>query len=192
LIIEELGEELLVYDSNADRAHSLGPEAAKVWRSCDGESTVEELGTKLGLDPDTVGRALDELSGCDLLEVSPTLTPVAEGSTRREATVKLAKVGAAVVAAPLIVSVAAPTAQAAATVAFCAQFSSGNCGSNTGCSSEVGCCCCTPPIHEPFPAGEPCSIETGNQCKSCVPTDQQTTLCPQFGHGPGTSCSAGG
>jgi hypothetical protein len=194
LIVEELGDEVLVYDTNADRAHSLSPDAAKVWRACDGGASAEELSAKLGLDADTVARALDELRGCDLLEESPTLAPVNEGSTRREATVKMAKVGAAVVAAPLIVSVAAPTAQAAVTVAFCAQFSSGNCGASSGCSSEVGCCCCVPPLTGGnFPPGEPCDLnETGQQCKTCVPTDQQATLCPQFGHGPGTSCSATG
>jgi hypothetical protein len=196
LIIEELGDEILVYDTKTDQGHSLSPEAAKVWRACNGTTSAERLSVKLGLDQDTVNRALEELSNCDLLEVRPTI--VADGSTRREVTIKLAKVGAAAAAAPLILSVAAPAAYAAATVRFCGQFSSGNCGANTGCSSTVGCCCCTPPVDRDkntglFPPG-PCrdNNASGTQCKSCVPTQLQTTLCPEFGHGDGTSCSAGG
>ena len=115
-----------------------------------------------------------------------------DGQTRRELTVKMVKTAGAVAAAPMIFSVAAPTPSMAATPAFCGQFSSGNCGSNTGCSSEVGCCCCTPPVHQPFPEGPCQDTETGNQCKSRVPTDQQLTLCLQYGHGAGSSCSAEG
>jgi hypothetical protein len=172
LIIEELGEELLIYDSTADRAHSLTPVAAKVWRSCDGNTSAPELSTKLGLDADVVARALDELSGCDLLEQPPTLAPVAEGSTRREVTIKAAKVGAAAAAAPLILSVAAPPAYAVATLEVCLSFSSGNCGKTgaDGCSKSIGCCCCIPPITGTMPpAPHPCSDEEGNECKTCVP-----------------------
>src|SRR5215216_6291875 len=105
LIIEEVGDELLVYDSLAHRGHSLSSDAVKVWRACDGRSTSEQLSAKLGLDHATVARALEELAGCDLLEESPSLAPKREGVTRREAGLKLAKVGAAAVAAPLIISV---------------------------------------------------------------------------------------
>ena len=38
LIVEELGEELLVYDMKADRGHCLSPVAARVWRRCDGRT----------------------------------------------------------------------------------------------------------------------------------------------------------
>jgi hypothetical protein len=185
LIIEELGDEVLVYDTKADRGHSLSPEAAKIWNNCNGRTTAEMLSAQLGLDPETVDRALDELTTCELLEVRPMI--VADGSTRREVTMKLAKVGAAAAVAPLILSVAAPSAHAAATLAFCNQFSSGNCGGNTGCSKTVGCCCCTPPLHSPYPAGSPCAEnETGTQCKTCVPCPG--TVCPQFGQ---VQCSAG-
>jgi hypothetical protein len=187
LIIEELGDEILIFDTDTDRAHSLTAEAAKVWRSCDGRTSPEELVASLGLDSDTVARALDELSRCDLLEQPPTLAPVREGSTRREMTIKLAKVGAAAAAAPLIVSVAAPAPAMAATIAQClALTSSGNCGDSPGgCSSVVGCCCCTPPVHPPYIPGSPCAQcgAAGNcpdQCKTCVPCDQDTTLCPTF------------
>jgi hypothetical protein len=132
LIVEELGDEVLVYDAKAHRGHSLTPAAAKVWRSCDGRTSAEELRATLGLESDTVDRALDELSACDLLEATPTIA--ADGATRREATLKLAKVGAVAAVAPLVFSVA--SASAATTASGCAT--------RTSCSTcnAAGCCWC--------------------------------------------------
>jgi hypothetical protein len=187
LIIEELGDEVLVYDTENDRGHSLSPEAAKVWRACNGKTTAERLSVELGLERETVERALDELSTCELLETRPTI--VADGSTRREVTIKMAKVGAAAGAAaaagPLILSAAAPTPAMAASVRTCIKFSSGNCGGNSGCSKSIGCCCCVPVLHSPFPIGSPCALleKTDNQCKTCVP-------CPGSGSAiPGANCT---
>jgi hypothetical protein len=142
LIIEELRDEVLIYDRNSQRAHCLGDPAARVWRACDGQTTADELGVSLGLDSDTVARALDELSGCDLL--SNASQPNA-GTTRRELTIRAVKYGGVATAAPLIYSIIGPIPEAAATptIAFCAQFNNANgCGGCQKCS--CGCCCCTP------------------------------------------------
>ena len=61
-----------------------------------------------------VERALGELRGCGLLEGSTSEAP---GYSRREATVRLAKIGGAAFAAPLIYSVAVGPAMAAASAA---------------------------------------------------------------------------
>src|SRR5215208_2776764 len=92
LVIEELGDELLVFDLARDRAHSLGAPAARVWRACDGETKVEALSAKLELDDDTVARALSELSDCHLLDGE---VPADGGVTRRDLGFKTAKMGAA-------------------------------------------------------------------------------------------------
>jgi DNA-binding MarR family transcriptional regulator len=170
LIVEELHDEILIYDTDADRAHSLSPEAAKVWRACNGKTPVEQLSSRLGLDQETVDRALAELDSCELLEVKPSV--VADGSTRREVTLKLAKVGAAATAAPLILSVVAPTPAMAVTLAQCLQagIQAGNdCGGGgDGCKS-IGCCCCPnciAPAQDPTP-GSTC---ISGQTKCCVDT----------------------
>src|SRR5437764_271711 len=93
LVVEELGDELLVYDLTHDRAHSLSATAALVWRSCDGESTVDALSEDLRLDADTVTRALAQLDECKLLVTGPV---TGNGFTRRDMTIKTAKLGAAV------------------------------------------------------------------------------------------------
>src|SRR5690242_20230161 len=107
LVVEELDDGLLVYDLRTDRAHSLSAPAACVWRHCDGRTRLDGLAAATGLDPDVVARALDELHACDLL--------AAGGTTRREATIKVAKIGGAAVTAPLIASLTVPATVAAAT-----------------------------------------------------------------------------
>jgi hypothetical protein len=187
LIIEELGDEVLVYDTKTDTGHSLSPDAATVWRACNGTTSAERLSVKLGLDAETVDRALEELSACDLLEVRPTI--LADGSTRRQVTMKLAKVGVGVAAAPLIVSALAPAAAMAVSRATCLEHS-GNCGTGgggtVGCHEVLGCCCCT--------AGAGCPETTppdlSSNCKECLPAGE---ICPGDG-GAGTgkpACNCG-
>jgi hypothetical protein len=51
--LEEIGDELVIYDLQRHRAHQLNRTAALVWQHCDGQKTVAEL-TKIvqnELDP---------------------------------------------------------------------------------------------------------------------------------------------
>ena len=144
LVVEEVGEELLVYDQTNDTAHSLSVAAVRVWRACDGESSVKSLVTELEMDSDTVKRALEELDECNLLENGTQL----DGMTRREATLKGAKIGAGIASAPLIYSILAPAPALAASQAYCLSIF-GNCTSDTdttGCGicHMAGCSCCGP------------------------------------------------
>jgi hypothetical protein len=171
LIIEELGDEVLIYDTTIDRGHSLSPDAARVWRACNGKTPVDELSSRLGLDQETVDLALAELDRCELLEVKPSI--VADGSTRREVTLKLAKVGAAATAAPLILSAVAPTPAMAVTLAQCLQagIQAGNdCGGSEpsgGCKS-IGCCCCPNCLSQAMDPGPPASTCVSGHTKCCV------------------------
>ena len=139
LVIEEVGEELLVYDLTVDRAHSLSSIAARVWRACDGQRDVAGIAAHLSVDDETVTRALDGLRDCRLLDGE---TPAAaNGMTRRDLTMRAAKVGAAVSAVPMIVSVVAPVPAAAATIEprQCMLFTDRDCDN---CTNICGCCCC--------------------------------------------------
>src|SRR4051794_40480071 len=70
LVVEELGDELLVYDLTRNEAHSLGALAARVWRACDGETTPDEMSTKLGVGPDAIAEAVAGLATCHLLDAA--------------------------------------------------------------------------------------------------------------------------
>ena len=145
LIVEDLAGdsstgEVLVYDQRTDQAHCLTREAAMVWRVCDGHTQPEELGKALGFEEELVTRALEELSACDLLS-----TGAVDGITRREATLKMAKVGGVAAAAPLIYSILAPTPALAASQAFCLSLNgctSDVSGTGCGVCHQHGCSCC--------------------------------------------------
>lgn len=135
LIVEEVGDEVLIYDQRTHDAHCLSAAAGQVWRACDGKTPREQLSAQLGLDAGTVERALEELETCALLEGDPH-----PGVTRRQATKRFVQAGAAAAAAPLIYSIVSPVPAAAQSFTACFRLS-GNCGT-TGCLSVVGCCCC--------------------------------------------------
>jgi hypothetical protein len=108
LKIEELDDELLVYDLERQRAHSLNAGAAAVWRLCDGRRTIEELNAAaaeaLGVEPDLsmVQQALRQLDRAGLLQAEE-----AAGTTNRR--LLLRKLGWAAVV-PFVASIAIPTA----------------------------------------------------------------------------------
>lgn len=136
LVVEQIDDEVLVYDQDTAAAHCLSGTAASVWRACDGRTTSGEIAAELELDLQTAKLALEELERCDLLEV-----PQPTGVTRREATTRIVKVGAVAAAAPLIYSIAAPAPAMAQSQAFCLGQGCGH-----GCDQcfSVNCCCCCP------------------------------------------------
>jgi hypothetical protein len=147
LVIEEVGDELLVYDGQNKRAHSLSAQAGQVWRACDGNTDIDGLALALELPHEVVVKAIEELQASELLE-SSGLQIVNGGSgnglTRREMTLRSAKIGTAVAAAPMIYSLAVPSPAAAAspTNFACELFSTDSCGNSQGAGAIKGCCCC--------------------------------------------------
>ena len=43
LVVDDLPDEVLVYDLDRHQAHCLNRTAALVWRHCDGQTTVKEI-----------------------------------------------------------------------------------------------------------------------------------------------------
>lgn len=132
LIVEELPDEVLVYDLTRDRAHCLNRGAALVWRHCDGATTVEEMAARLQhelhmpIDQDVIWLALDQLNRAHLLEGQIKRPPRAGTHTRRAL---LRKVGVSLVAGavllPAVTSILAPSvAQAAGCGAPCTNNAS--------------------------------------------------------------------
>ncbi len=164
LVVEEIGDERLVYDLRVNRAHSLSGTATQVWQRCDGKTTIATIAAQLELDADTVARALDELESCDLLDTGGGL-----GTTRRELGVRIAKVGGAVAAAPLILSLTAPPALAllTPTVEFCTNGGASH-GCGIDCNARSCCCCC-----QSIPAANvPSLCDSGMATMCCLPIAQ--------------------
>lgn len=112
LIVEKLGDETIIYDEQRQMAHSLNRSATIVWQNSDGKHSLAELarlvGDELGVEPNDsiVEYALEKLASANLLN---------DGSvSRRDAVRRLTLAGAAALAIPVVLSVAAPTEAMAA------------------------------------------------------------------------------
>ena len=125
LVMDELPDEVLVYDLDRHQAHCLNKTAAMVWQHCDGRTTPREIarllqnGMQSPVDEKLVWLALRQLEKLHLLEQPITLPPQLAGMSRRE---MVRTVGiAAAVAVPLIISIVSPTPAEAATCANLGQ-----------------------------------------------------------------------
>jgi hypothetical protein len=123
LLEEVVGEELLLYDRSSHTAHCLSPVAACVWRRCDGERDVAELAELTRISEDLVLDALHELREKELLDAEPVLMQnTVPGESRREAIIRVGRVGAGAAAASLIVSASAATPAMASSGLPCAPL----------------------------------------------------------------------
>ncbi len=137
LVIQEMPDEVLVFDLETNKAHCLNETAAFVWKACDGKNSVADItklfGNKSGtsVPEDLVWLALDQLKKENLIENKDEIIVDYNGMSRREV---IRKVGlASVVALPLISSLVAPTAASAQTP---------NCSGGT--HRPNGCACGSP------------------------------------------------
>lgn len=135
LVIRELDDETLVYDTERDQAHCLNQTAALVWKHCDGKTTAREAvqalqGTLGGsVDADIVWLAVKQLQRFHLVEGSQKSPSV----SRRALVLKYAP---AALALPVIMSISAPTP---ATTASCIPDGGFCTGSVPCCSPGFAC-----------------------------------------------------
>ena len=114
LIVQDVPDELLVYDLDRHKAHCLNKTSAIVWKHCDGQTTVraaarlieKEMNTPV--DDDVVWLALKQLEKFHLLQEG---VPQPKRVSRRDLILKYAP---ATLAVPLILSISSPTAAQAA------------------------------------------------------------------------------
>ncbi|MGE3803625.1 MAG: PqqD family protein [Gemmataceae bacterium] len=148
-MIDELPDEVVVFDRARNQAHCLNRIAACVWRHCDGRNSVPAIAAqvqrelKVAIDEQIVWIALKRLDKARLL-CRPITWPDLDRSARRDA---LRRMAAAAIAAPLVMTVLAPTAaQAASSIDTCyGQNSCGNrlCPQGQNCNKSQGLGFCT-------------------------------------------------
>jgi len=149
LVIQELPDEVLVYDLERDRAHCLNETAAFVWQRCNGRRSIAQIAKILGhhldcvVDENIVWLALDQLSRNHLLE-KQTAIPQTITTMNRRALVRAMGLTAAV-AIPLVTSILAPTLHAPVSCipqnAACDPLTGPPCCSGLSCSGGT----CQPP-----------------------------------------------
>ena len=150
LVVQEMPDEVLVYDMDTNKAHCLNRSAALVWRSCDGTNSISDITRQFEANgagkvtEDFVWLAIDQLHENGLLasEVAPRFA----GQSRRQV---LKTIGlASVVAVPVIASLVAP--QNALGALSCTCVNPGSCINATSCQSQqfcnnLGICAPNPP-----------------------------------------------
>ncbi len=143
-MVREVGSETIVYDPRTHQAHCLGPEAAAVWRECDGQRSAAEIAERMRLAD---GRPIDELSIAVALRRLERAGLVEEPASRTSgdpeepgpgtlAGRRAALRRVATLAGLTVVSLAVPTPEAAA--ATCKPNPSGCARSDECCSTCCG------------------------------------------------------
>jgi hypothetical protein len=142
LVIRELDDETLVYDTERDEAYCLNQTAALVWQQCDGETTAAQAARSLqnkldvSVDTDFVWLAIKQLRRYHLLAGTMKSPSV----LRRDLVLKYAP---AALALPVIISITAPTPAQAAT---CGQPCSTFAACPTGCVCNFSSNTCVPNV----------------------------------------------
>ena len=119
LVVQDLENEILIYDLKINKAYCLNETSAMVWQFCDGKNSVSEISRlmtsklKTQVSAELVWLALDGLQRENLLGNDAEFTAQFAGFSRRQA---IKKVGlASMIALPFISSAFAPMATSAQT-----------------------------------------------------------------------------
>ncbi len=110
-VVEEMANEVLVYDTIKHKLHVLNPTAASVWNSCDGKTGIPDIAGKLNagsdgrINEDVTWLALEELEKNGLMEGTVN---VPQDHLSRRAMIKKAAAAAAL-ALPLVTTLIAPS-----------------------------------------------------------------------------------
>jgi hypothetical protein len=125
LLVREVFDELVIYDQEEQRAHSLNSTVAVVWQNCDGHRTVDDLAAllheelNLPVDQELVWLALRQLERAGLLQGRLNRPPNVEGVSRREVLRRVGSIAGATFLLPAIGSIVAPTPAMASTPPVC-------------------------------------------------------------------------
>ncbi len=165
LIVKEVDDETLIYDMETDQAHCLNDTAARIWKRCDGQTSVSQIAEGLGtegrtsVDENVVWLALDQLEKFKLLEQRIEKPAAFQTGISRRQAVRAFGMGA--LALPMITSIIAPTASQAQSV-----IPIGGCCVNP---SDCGCqtCCESPREGDPACTEYPASPQKST--KQCYP-----------------------
>ena len=118
MTVQEVDNEIILYDGKTARANVLNHTAAVIWKLCDGKSSVGEIAQRASaqlnapVNETLVYYTLDQLSKKNLLENRANMPVNFKGMTRRDF-LRAGVIGAAVVL-PVVVTMTAPKAADAA------------------------------------------------------------------------------
>ena len=119
LVVQDLKDEVLVYDLKSHKAHCLNKTAAFIWKHCDGQKTAEEIAKLMEkewqtpVSDDAVWFAMSKLSKAELLQERIVLPEAKAGMSRRSA---IRRLGIGALLIPAVMTIVSPTAMAGASI----------------------------------------------------------------------------
>jgi hypothetical protein len=123
LVVQDLPDEVLIYDLKSHKAHCLNTTAAFIWKHCDGRTTADQIAKMMQKEwqtpvtEDAVWFTLNKLSKAKLLQERIVLPEAKMGMSRRSA---IRRLGLGALLIPVVMTIVSPTAMASAsTPAVC-------------------------------------------------------------------------
>lgn len=142
LVIQELANELLIYDLDNHKAFCLNQTSMLVWQNCDGDKGISEIASEMSrrlnqpVKGEVVWLALEDFKKEGLLKFETETPDGLEGLNRRQV---IRKIGlASLVTLPIISGLIAPTAVSAQTCVPGGLPNDAPCTASSECQS---CCC---------------------------------------------------
>jgi coenzyme PQQ synthesis protein D (PqqD) len=115
--VEQLGNELCIYNWQRKEVHALNPTAARVWQQCDGQTSLTQIAAMLQAELQVPDAEADELAWLTLAQLEKAhllhedvVKPAHRKVLPRRAFLKL---GIAAALLPMVHSIVAPTPVAA-------------------------------------------------------------------------------
>ena len=112
LFVQDVDDELVIYDQNTRKTHRLNPTASLVWQTCDGKKSISDIAAALQarvarpVDEDLVRIALGQLEAANLLEHGLGDPP---GSATERRRAFLRKAGAVSLLMPVVATLPRPS-----------------------------------------------------------------------------------
>jgi len=132
-IVQEVGDETLIYDTTTNRAHCLNRTAAAVWRGAPGAASLAEIGERasdlagIAVSAEAADLAVRDLRRAGLL---PDGAVAPAGPLTRRELHRRVKLGLGAALAPAVLSIVAPTPAAAVSCL----------GGGAACQNNADCC----------------------------------------------------
>lgn len=187
IVVQELENELLVYDLQTNKAFCLNETSAMIFQLCDGKRSVSELADALSIklktlvSEDFVRLTLHELNRDGLLENPDEIKTYLNGINRREIVKKIGL--ASLIALPIVSSVIAPSAAMAASGQLSLLAA---CSANPDCASGF-CNPCNGTIIAACPGPKHCCANsTGTNTRGYIVEN-----CQFIGPCNGSVCCSG-
>jgi hypothetical protein len=142
IVVQEVGDELMIYDLDKNKAFCLNQTSAAIWHLCDGKKSLLEISEEFGkkskasADENLVWLALDQLKREGLVS-GAKIESKFNGMTRREV---IGKVGlSSMVALPLVSSLIAPSSVQAQSGAAATTCGTGATAVFSPCTTNADC-----------------------------------------------------